>query len=125
MIHKILAGTISLSLFVFGDLAQLRAIDVENTRLLSQGAVSEKHVAFVYDGDLWIAKRDGSDAHRLTSHEGAEISPRFSPDGKSIAFSAQYDGNTDVFIMPVGGGLPKRSSPCARPRAEYPPGIHW
>ncbi len=82
--------------------------DNQGTRLLSQPTVSKEHVAFVYDGDLWIANRDGSNQHRLTSHEGDETSPRFSPDGQSIAFSAQYDGNTDVYIMPVKGGSPKR-----------------
>ena len=86
----------------------LYAQDVDNTRMLSQPAISKSHVAFVYDGDLWVAKRDGSSPHRLTSHEGDEVSPRFSPDGKSIAFSAQYDGNTDVYIMPVSGGSPTR-----------------
>ncbi len=86
----------------------LQAQDSQNTRMLSQPAISKANIAFVYDGDLWIAKRDGSNAHRLTSHEGNEASPRFSPDGESIAFSAQYDGNTDVYIMPVSGGAPKR-----------------
>ncbi len=57
---------------------------------------------------FWIANRDGSNSHRLTSHEGDESSPRFSPDGESIAFSAQYDGNTDVYVMSVNGGSPKR-----------------
>jgi tricorn protease len=84
------------------------AQDLDNTRMLSQGAVSQNHVAFVYDGDLWIANRDGSSPHRLTSHEGEESSPRFSPDGQSIAFSAQYDGNTDVYIMLISGGVPTR-----------------
>lgn len=84
------------------------AQDTENTRMLSQGAVSQNNIAFVYDGDLWIANRDGASPHRLTSHEGAETSPRFSPNGQSIAFSAQYDGNTDVYIMPIAGGVPTR-----------------
>jgi len=78
------------------------------TRMLSQPAVCKDHIAFVFDGDLWIANRDGSSPHRLTSHEGDEASPRFSPDGKTIAFSAQYDGNLDVYTMPVSGGSPKR-----------------
>jgi tricorn protease len=86
------------------------AVQPENsgTRMVSQPAISAQHVAFVYDGDLWIADRDGSHPRRLTSHEGVEASPRFSPDGSMLAFSAEYDGNTDVFIIPVGGGAPKR-----------------
>ncbi len=82
--------------------------DSENTRMLAQPAVSDSQIAFVYDRDLWIAGRDGSNPHRLTSHEGTEASPRFSPDGKTIAFSAEYDGNVDVYVMPVRGGPPKR-----------------
>ena len=84
------------------------AVDVSDTRLLSQPAVSAEHVAFAYAGDLWIAGRDGSGARRLTSHEGTESSPRFSPDGALVAFSAEYDGNVDVFVMPAAGGEPKR-----------------
>ena len=78
------------------------------TRMLSQPALSAEHVAFAYDGDLWVANRDGSNPRRLTSHEGVENSPRFSPDGQTIAFSAEYDGNTDVFTIPVSGGSPTR-----------------
>ena len=84
------------------------AVDVSDTRLLSQPAVSAEHAAFAYAGDLWIAGRDGNGARRLTSHEGTESSPRFSPDGSLVAFSAEYDGNIDVFVMPAAGGEPKR-----------------
>ena len=55
------------------------AVDVSDTRLLSQPAVSAEHVVFAYAGDLWIAGRDGGGARRLTSHPGNETSPRFSP----------------------------------------------
>ncbi len=96
------------SLIVLLAATTSQAHDSENTRLLSQPAISKNHVAFVYDRDLWIANRDGSYPRRLTSHEGVEASPRFSPDGNSIAFSAQYDGNTDVFLMSIQGGAPKR-----------------
>ena len=76
------------------------------TRMLSQPAVSAKHIAFAYDRDLWVADRDGSNPRRLTSHEGTEVSPRFSPDGNWIAFTGQY--NTDVYLIPVSGGSPTR-----------------
>ncbi|MFQ5742902.1 MAG: PDZ domain-containing protein [Acidobacteriota bacterium] len=84
------------------------AVNVHDTRLLSQPAVSREHIAFVYAGDLWSAGIDGSNVRRLTTHSGAESRPRFSPDGSTIAFSAQYDGNTDVFIVAVDGGVPQR-----------------
>jgi len=84
------------------------AQDPTDTRMLSQPAVSPDHMAFVYDGDLWLANRDGSDARRITTHPGDEGSPRFSPDGSQLAFTGEYDGNADVFVVPVIGGAPRR-----------------
>ena len=78
------------------------------TRLLRSPDISDDHVAFVYANDIWVAGRDGGDARRLTTFEGAETSPHFSPDGRWLAFSGQYDGNTDVYVVPVEGGSPKR-----------------
>ena len=83
-------------------------INIRDTKMLSQPAVSKNHIAFVYAGDLWISNRDGSNVHRLTSDEGIESNPIFSPDGRLITFNAQYDGNIDVFIVPVEGGIPQR-----------------
>jgi tricorn protease len=83
-------------------------VDIKDTKLLHDPAVSENHIAFVYANDLWVANIDGTDVRRLTSDEGLESNPAFSPDGKLIAFSAEYDGNVDVFIVPVEGGVPKR-----------------
>ncbi len=88
--------------------AQLFAIDITDTRMLSQPAVSASNIAFIYAEDLWIANIDGTQPRRLTVDRGIESNPVFSPDGKTIAFSAQYDGNTDVFIIPVEGGIPTR-----------------
>ncbi len=65
-------------------------------------------ITFSYLGDIWTANEDGSDPHRLTDNIGREVYPRFSPDGKSIAFSSNRYGNYDVFVMPAGGGTPKR-----------------
>lgn len=76
--------------------------------MLHDPAVSESQVVFVYADDLWIADREGGAARRLTTHEGQESDPRFSPDGLSVAFTGHYDGNTDVFVMPVAGGSPTR-----------------
>src|SRR5438270_10542025 len=84
------------------------AIDVRDTRLLSQPAVSATHVAFIYADDLWVADLAGGTARRLTSDVGVETNPAFSPDGRTIAFSAQYEGNLDVYTIPVECGTPTR-----------------
>ncbi len=82
--------------------------DPDDTRLLEQPAISRDHIAFIYANDLWVAGPDGSDPRRLTVDEGMESRPVFSPDGSEIAFSAEYDGNIDVFTVPVKGGVPRR-----------------
>jgi tricorn protease len=79
-----------------------------NTRLMSQPAISDSHIAFIYANDLWVANLDGSLPTRLTVDKGVESGPYFSPDGKHITFSAEYDGNRDVYILPVEGGIPTR-----------------
>jgi tricorn protease len=84
------------------------AADVNDTRLLTDPAVSGNQIAFAYANDLWIANADGGGVRRLTSHPGVESRPRFSPDGSMIAFTGQYDGNQDVFVVPSTGGVPKR-----------------
>ncbi len=90
------------------SLLQINAQDITDTRLMTNPAVSDDHIAFIYTEDLWIANRNGSSPRRLTIDEGVEHDPVFSPDGSTIAFSAEYDGNTDVFIVPAAGGVPKR-----------------
>ena len=65
-------------------------------------------VAFSYLGDIWIANEDGSGVQRLTDHVGRDVYPRFSPDGRSIAFSSNRNGNNDVFVVPATGGTPRR-----------------
>src|SRR6185436_6061814 len=85
-----------------------QGVDVNDTRLLSQPAISRSHVAFIYAGDLWVADLDGRNVRRLTADEGAQANPAFSPDGTLSAFTAQYDGNFDVYVVPVTGGAPTR-----------------
>src|SRR2546421_1002346 len=65
-------------------------------------------IVFSAEGDLWLGSLSGGVASRITTHEGTEINPKFSPDGKSVAFTGQYDGGTDVYVMPTEGGAPKR-----------------
>lgn len=88
--------------------AQAKGIDQVDTRMMSQPAISDSHIAFIYANDLWVANIDGTQPKRLTVDKGVEMRPFFSPDGKQIAFSAEYDGNTDVYLLPVTGGIPKR-----------------
>src|SRR5262245_1434293 len=76
--------------------------------LLQKPTVSKTQIAFVYGGDLWTVGRDGGEATRLTTSAGIETNPCFSPDGSMIAFTGQYDGNTDVYVIPSIGGVPKR-----------------
>jgi len=61
-------------------------------------------LAFSYHGDIWIANADGSQPARLTAHIGRDAFPRFSPDGKMIAFTSNRMGNDDVFVVPASGG---------------------
>ena len=84
------------------------SVDIHDTKLLTQPAISRDNIVFSYAGDLWVAGLDGQNVRRLTSDIGVESNPAFSPDGKLVAFSGQYDGNTDVYVVPVEGGVPKR-----------------
>ena len=77
-------------------------------RLLRFPAIHGDQIAFGYAGDLYTVSATGGLARRLTSHEGYEMFPRFSPNGQWIAFTGQYDGNTEVYLMPAQGGVPKR-----------------
>ena len=77
-------------------------------RLLRFPTVSKDQVAFSYGGDIYVAPRIGGQAVRLTSDDGIEVFPRFSPDGKHVAFTGQYDGDWAVYVMSSDGGAPKR-----------------
>ena len=79
-----------------------------NAKLMRYVDVSDTQITFVYGGDLWIMPKAGGQAVQLTHSPGEESSPKFSPDGKEIAFSASYNGNLDVFVMPATGGVPTR-----------------
>src|ERR1044071_2975243 len=102
-IHVVLATLLVMTAAVIAS-----GVDINNTRLLAQPAISQNHIAFIYAGDLWVADLDGKNVKRLTADEGAELNPTFSPDGSLIAFTGQYDGNLDVYVVPVAGGVPAR-----------------
>ena len=70
--------------------------------------VSSTQIAFVYGGDIWLAPKTGGEALKLSSPRGEEMFPKFSPDGAQIAFTGDYDGNQDIYVMPVTGGVPRR-----------------
>jgi tricorn protease len=78
------------------------------TRMLRSPTVSKTQIAFAYANNIWTVDRAGGTARRLTSFQGATENPKFSPDGKLIAFSATYAGNQDVYVVPAEGGEPKR-----------------
>ena len=79
-----------------------------SARLFRYPDVSETHITFTYGGDLWIVDKEGGTASKLSSPPGAETFPKFSPDGSTIAFSGNYDGNTDIYTIPAQGGIPQR-----------------
>jgi tricorn protease len=76
--------------------------------LLQRPALSQDQIVFAFAGDLWIVARNGGDARRLTTGPGLETGPIFSPDGASVAFSGQYEGDLDVYVVPAAGGVPRR-----------------
>lgn len=80
----------------------------QETLLLRNPSISQHHIAFVYGGDIWVADKSGQQPRRLTINPGVELNPVFSPDGQKIAFTGNYDGNTDVYVIPIEGGEPKR-----------------
>ncbi len=84
------------------------AADAQETRLLRFPAIHGDNVVFTYAGDLYTVSASGGVARKLTTDIGMELFPRFSPDGKYIAFTGQYDGNSEVYVIPFEGGVPKR-----------------
>ena len=94
-------------LFAFLALTAIGAA-ADEPLLLQKPTLSKTQIVFAYAGDLWSVAREGGDAARLTSGTGTETDPAFSPDGTRIAFTGEYDGNVDVFVIPAAGGVPKR-----------------
>ncbi len=99
----------------------LQAAPPQNPHLLQRPALTESQIVFNYAGDLWTVDRKGGRATRLTTGVGLETSPVVSPDGRTVAFSGDYDGNTDVYTIPITGGIPKRVT--YHPSADVP--VAW
>jgi len=89
-------------------LAIAQAGFADDTRLLRFPDIHENRVVFVYAGDLYTAPSSGGTAVRLTSHEGLEQFPKFSPDGSQVAYSAEYNGTRQVYVIPSSGGTPRQ-----------------
>ncbi len=96
------------SVFLWLFLAGAANAQNDEARLLRFPACQGDQIVFTYAGDLYTVPKAGGVARKLTNHDGFEMFPRFSPDGKWIAFTGQYDGNTEVFVIPAEGGVPKR-----------------
>ncbi len=86
----------------------VQLLTAQEARLLRFPTISNDAVVFSYAGDLYSVSPNGGIARKLTNHDGFEMFARFSPDGKNLAFTGQYDGNTEIYLMPAQGGSPKR-----------------
>jgi tricorn protease len=103
MIRKTLFVLVAL---LFSGLAL--AQETQEGRLMRFPDIYKDKVVFMYGGDLWLGSTSGGAARRITEHQGRELFPKFSPDGKWIAFTGQYDGNFNVYVMPSDGGQPRQ-----------------
>lgn len=99
---KVLFTLLLIALSCLSSLGQI------NAKLMRFLDVSETQICFVYGGDIWVVDKNGGQAVQLTNSPGEESYPKFSPDGKEIAFTANYRGNPDVYVMSTSGGVPVR-----------------
>ncbi len=95
-------------LYLLSNLFLIPLIAQTSSGLYRYPDVSKTQIVFTYANDLWVMPKGGGEAEKLSSPLGVESFPRFSPDGKSIAFTGNYDGNKDVYVIPVNGGVPLR-----------------
>ncbi len=95
--------TLALAIALF-----LPAVSLADVKILRHPSYSKGKVAFSYLGDIWIANENGSSLQRVTDNMARDVYPRFSPDGSTIAFSSNRDGNYDVFVVSAEGGKPKQ-----------------
>jgi Uncharacterized protein related to the periplasmic component of the Tol biopolymer transport system len=100
------------------------AVSMDDSRMLRFPDINKNLVAFVYAGDIWTVNSNGGEARRLTSHEGLELFPKISPDGQWIAFSGEYSGSRQIFVIPSKGGIPRQLT-WYNPVGEMPPRGGW
>ncbi|HLM02153.1 MAG TPA: hypothetical protein VK400_13955, partial [Pyrinomonadaceae bacterium] len=105
---KIILNVLFALAAVVSSFAQASQPQQPQATLFRQPTISRTEIVFSYGGDLWTVPRAGGDARRLTAGIGIETNPYFSPDGGTIAFTGEYDGNADVYLVPATGGVPKR-----------------
>ncbi len=96
------------SVFFISCICVFATAQISPPRMVRMPDIHENKICFVAEGDIWIGDLNTHQAYRATSHENEESSPKFSPDGSRLAFTASYDGGNDVYVMPVSGGMPKR-----------------
>src|SRR5947199_9779454 len=97
-----------LVLFLIACSSLALAEEMQEGRLMRFPDIYKDKIVFMYGGDLWLASSTGGVARQIASHPGRELFPKFSPDGKWLAFTGQYDGNFNVYVMPAEGGQPKQ-----------------
>ncbi len=103
--HKIF---LKINFVLLGLLLPIATMAYDDARLMRFPDINGKQIVFVYAGDIWTVSSDGGDARQLTSHAGLELFPKLSPDGQWIAFSAEYTGSRQVYVMPAQGGTPQQ-----------------
>ena len=104
---RMVKAILSLVVFVFMS-GGLRAQQQQQPLLMQQPTLNATNIAFAYGGYLWSVERKGGAAVRLTSGPGAASNPKFSPDGRWLAFTGRYNGNENVYVMPAEGGQPRQ-----------------
>ncbi|HEX3628810.1 MAG TPA: protease, partial [Verrucomicrobiae bacterium] len=114
---NILSRCFALLCLTSSSLISIAGVHAQNlpntTRLLRFPTTNGTQIVFCYAGEIYTVGKEGGIARRLTSGPGYSSFPRFSPDGKQIAYTSQYDGNTEVYVMPAEGGTPKRLTTSA------------
>jgi tricorn protease len=107
-VTKFYPAKFALAVAAFMAIAFTASAQSRSPLLLQTPTLSATQIAFVYGGDIWIVGRQGGEAHRLVTGTDLQTGPIFSPDGSMVAYSGDYDGNIDVYIVPSAGGQPMR-----------------
>jgi tricorn protease len=106
--RQLLVALVSVAMFTSGQSVSVGAESEPSGGMLRYPDVGPTHIVFSYANDLWLVSREGGMARPLASPAGQELSPRFSADGKTIAFVGNYDGGRDLYTIPIEGGVPTR-----------------